>query len=710
MKNILIGLFSFSILSEASYLDYIYDDRSATYNSFGQTGLIQTPSAETKGENGVYFVLNKNDIYKFATLTVSPFDWMEASYFYYQPRDFIWGGLKGKYLDKGFNVKINYKPGVRYLPDNIALGLDDFAGTGFFSREYIAGTYDFDWFKLSLGLGWGKYATDKSYKNPFSKIISQLENRPNPNLDIWEVGRPSFNQWFRGDIGLFGGIEAFIPRARGLKFKIERDPFDYFDFSANFRSDSSPILRKKESDINFGFSYPINDFITSEISFIKGNSINVSFVVGKTFKKSKRKKNFKPIVEKRYEDPDMKKEFYNNLLYNLNKDKLFLQTADLKKGHLNISIDDDNFNNAIVASSRAAYYAKQTAKLSSIQLNQISVSGILLGQEVYKVNYDANDINVPNKLPGSVIKQRIIINDPSSNEDYINHEFQPLVKFPVFFNSIEPDFRTHVGSPERFIYEGLGLSFQSEIQLSRSLILNLNLGHSFDDDFDEKNPRPASDLPHVRTEIISYLQATDNYITSAKFDYFWNPKPEMFFKLSGGIFEMMYAGYGLEYLYKPFEKNFLVGFEIYDVKRRTFEQKFELLDYRVQTGHINFAYYFENSGITFKTSYGRYLAKDSGFTFDLSRKSNNGFEAGFYFTLTDVPAELFGEGSFDKGFYFEIPFDLFQSKYSKNTFPFAYKPLTRDGGQKLINSNDLISIYQDLTKTKILEGSNEFLD
>ena len=88
------------------------------------------------------------------------------------------------YLDKGFNVKVNYKPNNKLLPTNVALGLDDFAGTGFFSREYIVGTYDLNSFKFTLGLGWGKYATENAFSNPFSKIITQLDTRPNPNLDI----------------------------------------------------------------------------------------------------------------------------------------------------------------------------------------------------------------------------------------------------------------------------------------------------------------------------------------------------------------------------------------------------------------------------------------------------------------------------------------------------------------------------------------------
>jgi len=58
---------------------------------------------------------------------------MEASYFYYRPSDLTWEGnsKRGHYLDKGFNVKFIYRPKNNSVP-NIAIGLDDFAGTGLF--------------------------------------------------------------------------------------------------------------------------------------------------------------------------------------------------------------------------------------------------------------------------------------------------------------------------------------------------------------------------------------------------------------------------------------------------------------------------------------------------------------------------------------------------------------------------------------------------
>ena len=135
--------------------------KSSSYNSLGQAGLINLPSAEIYDEQSIYFTLTRSSFSKLGTITVTPFDWLEASYFYYRPDDLLWGDTKGLYIDKGFNVKFSYKPNNILLPQ-IAIGLDDFAGTGQFTREYIVTTYNFNNIKLTSGLGWGKFVGKNS--------------------------------------------------------------------------------------------------------------------------------------------------------------------------------------------------------------------------------------------------------------------------------------------------------------------------------------------------------------------------------------------------------------------------------------------------------------------------------------------------------------------------------------------------------------------
>ena len=133
--------------------------------------MIQIPAADSRPEGSIALTLNKNDIWKFGTLTASPFDWLEASYFYYRPSDLRWEGnnVRGHYLDKGFNVKFIYRSRKNYIP-NLAIGLDDFAGTGFFTKEYIVATNKFNNTKLTVGMGWGKFVGKNSIENPLSKL------------------------------------------------------------------------------------------------------------------------------------------------------------------------------------------------------------------------------------------------------------------------------------------------------------------------------------------------------------------------------------------------------------------------------------------------------------------------------------------------------------------------------------------------------------
>ena len=67
----------------------------------------------------------------------------------------------------------------------------------------------------------------------------------------------------------------------------------------------------------------------------------------------------------------------------------------------------------------------------------------------------------------------------------------------------------------------------------------------------------------------------------------------------------------------------------------------------------------------------------------MRRTFDNGFSIGGFFTRTDVPAELFGEGSFDKGFYFKIPLNSLFPGNSKRAYAFIMRPLERDGGRRL---------------------------
>jgi hypothetical protein len=111
-----------------------------------------------------------------------------------------------------------------------------------------------------------------------------------------------------------------------------------------------------------------------------------------------------------------------------------------------------------------------------------------------------------------------------------------------------------------------------------------------------------------------------------------------------------------------------------------------------------------------KISYGKYLAGDKGVTYDFSRRFKSGFTVGIFFSRTNVPASVFGEGSFDKGFYLSIPIDAFFNRYRPGNGKFALRPLTRDGGQKLQMDNDLYGLTDSASKSRLVNSWSGFDD
>lgn len=638
-------------------------------------------------------------------MTVTPFDWLEASYFYYRPDDFFWGGQKGLYLDKGFNVKFLYKPTNKFLPD-FAVGLDDFAGTGLFTKEYAVATYEFKNIKISSGIGWGKFVgNDNSFENPIGKISNEFYKRKRSSSNFDTGGTPSTDLWFKGDAILFGGIEIPFGKRKNISLKIESNPLNYLDFSCCSQPSLETFeVRKTDKDINFGISYKFLEFGNIDFSYIKGNTFNLTIAFGFSSNKNYVKKSkFEPKVINTNFNQNKKNEFYYDLLENLNKNNLFLQTADLDDDVLSISIDSPNIENPIQYTSRTAIIAQKVLKNNDIKTKYINVGNITRGMEINNIEYEYEDIkNLRRPIILTKRNTKIKNIDP---KNYKNDEFQPKVMFPVISFNLSPDIRSHVGSPERFLFSGIGLKLNTEIQINRNLTLYSVIGQNLTNNFDEKVSRPSSRLPLVRTEIVDYLQQSDNlYIRNLQIDYISSISKNLSYRWTAGYLEEMYGGISTEVLYKPFKSNFATSIEINKIKKRFYDGRFDFLDYENTTHHLNIAYYEPNSNILLKWSYGEYLAGDRGYTLDLSRRMPSGWRGGFYFSRTNVSARDFGEGSFDKGFYFYVPFNIFQESYTKEGFGFSLKTLTRDGGQKLIINNRLIDSFYGSSLTEINES------
>jgi len=343
-------------------------------------------------------------------------------------------------------------------------------------------------------------------------------------------------------------------------------------------------------------------------------------------------------------------------------------------------------------------------------VNFITLVSLENGLEVSRVTLLRRDLEVAARLTQSVgeIWQSARIRGPNTNAP--KPEFRPVGLYPDINFTIDPKTRQSVFDPEHpFLYQ-IYMSFGARAQLARRLSLSGEIGVNIHHNFDKSNRPAGSVLPHVRSDVLRYLQEGKNNLENLYLSYNDNLGPDWYGRISIGYFEQMYGGFSGELLHAPYGRRWAIGFDANQVWKRNYNQRLGFQQYNVLTGHISIYYEFPSPRVLATVRGGRYLARDLGATFELTRLFDSGVELGAFFSITDVPFSEFGEGSFDKGIYLSLPLDLLLTSNSRYVAPFILKPLFRDGGQMV---NVPGRIYPAVSKYSL--GSfdqewNRFLD
>jgi len=718
MLRLCFSILLFSIcldLYPSNLYSYIYPKQQPSYSNYGTTGLIQMPSARMHEEGSLGFSWSHNEPYLRGSVIAYPFSWLEAAYGYTDVNNALYSNVesfsgKQSYKDKGFDIKIKLLNESKYLP-NIALGIRDVAGSGTFEGEYVVISKFYKNIDFTLGAGWGDLSHG-AYTNPLTKISDRFKKRT--FIDGGQGGEFTSGRYFSGRMGFFGGMEVFIPNAKGLRFKIEYDSTTYLDEAFGRGAISSPFayepVKDADSRINYGFVYPINNNFQVKASFVKGNTYNIGFSyvidLGKKNKKIKRtdphiQVENKEIVKKVNSSNELY--FYRNVKTNLADRELYLQKASLDDQTFSLAFSQMIHASHVRAAGRVARILDEISPDNVKTFNLVNVnagmgvSSLTIDREIFSKHSEENVYNLAFKgidVDGVKYESKV-------------YKYNPVIPYPVNFVRVEPGFRSQIGGPDGFLFGDLRLAINAETLFSRAFSLMTEASYGLADNMSSLQLASDSIIPHVRTDIVKYLNGGRNKfnIDRLQFNFFKNPTKNIYYKISGGIFEQMFTGLGGEVLYKPFHKNYAIGADIFKVQQRDYSGEFGLLDYTTTTGHINFFYREPRSKILIALKGGRFLAGDSGINFDFSRRFKSGLVTGIYFSLTDISKREFGEGSFDKGFYFTIPIDIFTSKYNKQFFSWGLRPLTRDGAAVLHHGFNLYGVteqaqYQTYTRDR----------
>ena len=613
-----------------------------SYNNHGVVGLINMPTARLYEESvfGLTFYDGNPD--QKITLTSNPFDWMEASFFYASLQNQRYCGddsnpfCKQDYKDKGFNLKLRIKE-EGTLPA-IAIGFNDFAGTGLYSSEYIVGSYGINNLDIHFGLGWGAMNSSKhGIKNPLGYLSDRFLNRPG---FAGKGGEFNLNQYFSGqEASPFFGITYSLNKK--ILIKVERD----------ITAQGLEINYEKPSyEYSFGIDYAIDDNFSIGISHERGAYSSLKFIYKNNPKSAVKKYEYKKA--KANKDGDKYSKFIKNLEEN------------------GIGVNKISETTSSIGVELTQFVHPNIGLIEEIISSAATDAGI---NKNIKKDLKIADLNAVSEIDSEFIK----------NSDLIYER----KKTKSFNTSTGIKFRPFLASREEFFKGALLLENDSEFILRDNLFFNTNLKYSLADNFDDLIYPPVDTFPaQVRSDVKDYLKNMHKegvLVGRAQLDYHLTPKSNHHLMITAGILEDMFSGYGFEYLYFRENTNYAVGFELFDVIKRDYEWGFGTTDYKNVTGSINF--YYRNYGyipFDLKISYGEYLAGDVGSTIEFSRSFENGTKFGVFASFTDVTSEQFGEGSFDKGIFFNIPI------YG-NFINYTWKPLTKDPGAKLNRRNSL---------------------
>ena len=620
-----------------------------TYNNHGTVGLINMPTARFFDESVHGITLYDGSPDQKITLSSNPFDWMEASFFYTNIQNKRYCSVSydpvcnQDYKDKGFNFKLRLKK--EGIFPAIAIGMNDMAGTGYYSSEYIVGSYGIDKFDFHFGLGFGTFNdANSSIKNPLIYLSDSFSERPSELEDKGGQFQPS--RYFSGkETTPFYGLS--YAASNKLLFRVERD------ISGN---ESKVEYKVPTSDYSFGFDYAINNRLSVGLSYERGAYTSLKLIY---------KNNPISSVKKyKYKKAEIKKEDnkYTKLIKNLESNGIGV--------------------NKIL----------ETTSSIGLELTQYIHPDINLIEDIIRTS--AQDAGINKNIKKDIrIADLKAVSEIDKNYEKNSNLIYERKKTKSFSTSNKIRFQPFLASRENFFKGALLYENDTQFILRDNLFFNTNIKYSLIDNFDDLKYPPVNTFPaQVRSDVKDYLKNMNSnniLIGRAQLDYHYTPANNHHLMFSSGIFEDMFLGYGFEYLYFKSNTNYAIGFEAFDVKKRDYKWKFGTLDYKNVTTSLNF-YYRNYGSIPFdmKLSYGEYLAGDFGSTLEFSRSFQNGTKFGIFASFTDVTSEQFGEGSFDKGIFFNIPI------YG-NFINYTWRPLTKDPGAKL---NRNYSLYDLLVK------------
>lgn len=655
-----------------------------TLNFLGVPGIFDMPTAHPMSDADLSFFVGGLDGTYRGAFHFQITERLSGLFRYSRVREF---NGPNDFYDRSFDIRFLVSEETNEIPA-ITLGLQDFGGTGVYGGEYIVATKTFGRLRATGGIGWGRFGSYNGFSNPLRIFGDRFEDRPDFEIDVEEAGKFDAGSWFRGDAAFFGGLQYELS--------------DKLTISAEYSSDSYAVEGKnsgfkRDSPFNLGARYNVRDEFAVHFAWMYGSTL----AAGLSYNFNPKEPNNYPggldraprsvAVRPVKVSSELKwsqavtdtRKFEVSVAQMLKAEGLQLDRFGMRGARVWLSV---RVPGQIIASQALGRTARALTHvlppdIESFDVTLVSASGMA----VSTVSMQRSDLEELEHAPDGAWK--ILARSKIDDARLGTPDRSSEVQFPRTSWAISPYLSAayfDVSNPLRLSF---GAALEGRFEPTPGLVFEGVIRQQLAENISDL-PGSDSVLPHVRTDINRYAEASDLTIMSLTGTRYFRPGEDWFGKISLGYFEPMFGGISGEVLWKKVDSRLAFGLEVSYVRQRAFDQGFNFQDYNVITGHGS-VYYDAPGDFSYKLDAGKYLAGDWGATISVDREFDNGVKVGAFATFTDVSTDDFGEGAFDKGIKVHIPISALTGVRSAQAISRTIRPVLRDGGARLELNNRL---------------------
>ncbi|UXU75001.1 MULTISPECIES: YjbH domain-containing protein [unclassified Paracoccus (in: a-proteobacteria)] len=696
-------------------------------NSYGLPGAVETPTAEMLPDATLGGTVSANGLGRRHNIVFQLHPRVTTALRYSRVEGINDHNNLGHIWDRSFDIRFQVLDESGWRPA-VAVGLQDFMGTGVYSGEYIVASKTLTPnLRASLGVGWGRLAG---------------KQRPLDADD--EGGTPNIGDWFSGDARPFGSVTWQVNDKLRLVAEYSNDKYE--------RETASGVEEAPGNQVNLGAYYTFSPSYQLGVYTLGGDKVGAQF----SFALNPRNAPFPSGLEKApapvrprpapaadpdgwsgawSADPTAQPAIQTALAKALAEEGQVLESMALSANRAEVRIRNTRYIQQAEAVGRTARLMTRALPPS---VETLVITSNAEGMATSSVVLRRSDVERLENTEAGRIAAVALVQDAAPRPDDL---VTTPGLFPRFRWKLAPYLELGLFDPQDPLRYETGAELKASYELVPGLVLSGTVrqrafgsleqrgpgipcgpggvppagvdrcgrGEHFTPDEYVANPQNEfyKGVPRVRSDTRMYAGNDSPTIPELTLAWYAHPSQSIYTRVTVGLLERAYGGVSGEVLWKPADSPLAFGAEINRVRKRDFEDVFGFRDYEVTTGHVSAYYEFAN-GFTAQLDVGKYLAGDKGATVTLTREFANGWRIGAYATKTDLSAEEFGEGSFDKGITMSIPVSWATGTPTRDRAGTTLRSLSRDGGARVNVNGRLYDKVRDAQSVKLYQGWGDF--